>query len=72
MDDNLKLILLAIVVMFFISRLMDNANAYPNYTTNKNTTATSKSQTLQSSSKIITTQILDAQGKVLQSRDSQY
>ncbi|MEI8339395.1 MAG: hypothetical protein WCF94_01900 [bacterium] len=71
MDDNLKIILAAIVIMFFISRLMDNAQAFPTYTA-KASTASTKSQTLQSASKIITTQILDSQGRVVQSGEAKY
>jgi hypothetical protein len=71
MDDNLKIILVAIVIMFFISRLMDNAQAFPTYTAKASTT-NAKTQTLQATNKIITTQILDSQGRVVQSGEVKY
>jgi hypothetical protein len=64
--DDLKWILLAVVIMFFVSRFFDFASpTSANVQKNAVTNTTVKSQ-------IITTKVLDRYGNVIQLKESQY
>jgi hypothetical protein len=71
MNEDLKWILIAIVVMFFISRIFD-ASGVTSASSRQAPSTISSSKNAPVKNQIITTKVLDAYGNVVQVKDAQY
>ena len=74
MEENFKWVVIGAVVIMIVFRLINNAETDPATTTTKsnNSATISQNATATTKNQIITTQLLDDQGRVVKTRESRY